>query len=659
MKLYFPTSTLNLNNILSSDSLSPAAFYARRGFGFRRWTSVPESGLQNALVLYDRPFRFARPASDVEDHPLWVEVDTDEEFLLAGGVRLADHTLYLSPWRARFFFFSEADCRAAQSLTQQSSEVKLSILYAKGQLRRFKACPPELPAEEMPAGLQDVPLNEAALAQDRRINRMKGLLYGYYLGALLSESPAVANQRREVRGLRDRFSALWSAFPTAGQPAGGKACGQWPTGPSLPEQLGGWLAEVEAQLDRRSAAERYMPRVADDEIVVADGRLARLAASALPDAQERELFLRWVNEVLTADGVDDVSGGYELATRMTEAGKALLGPAWEGSALCGQLNAMRRLVSGEVCDFSWTDPLCNAAAAALLWSDDWERLQRGLREQGTTDFRLAFALYGELKGFANMTRDLTDHFFALPDKNYVAEVYKEIYGQLHGTDAGLKQQKAGLPAAPQESPAEQLARHAPHPDEAVRSGGFEEHVWTAFGKVCGQLAKKQIADGEAGVRAALEMAGPGATADRFLDFLRKEKGCNKRSSVYKEMEKMLLPQGQNADLPFSDPANKVQTPPMEFTYENREAIVADLAAQFGLDWTTKEEVKDDLRYSLDPKYAGQKSQAQLLEDFREKLEKEKENPHYKVEIRKEAKRKAYAKLNIPAIIDYLRGKYKL
>lgn len=656
MKLYFPTSTLNLNNILSSDSLSPAAFYARRGFGFRRWTSVPESGLQNALVLYDRPFRFARPASDVEDHPLWVEVETDEEFPPSGDVRLADHTLYLSPWRARFLFFSEADCRAAQSLARQSSEVKLSRLYVKG----LEVRPPELSAGGLPAGLQDVPLNEAALKQDRRVNRMKGLLYGYYLGALLSESQAVANQRRDVRGLRDRFSALWSAFSTVGQPAGEKACGQWQAGATLPEQLIGWLAEVEAQLDRRAAAERYMPRAADEEIVVADGRLARLAASALPDAQDRELFLRWANEVLTADGVDGAPDGYDLATRMTEAGKALLGPAWEGSALCGQLNAMRRLVSGEVCDFSWTDPLCNAAAAALLWSDDWERMRRGLREQGTTDFRLAFALYGELKGFANLTRDLTDHFFALPDRGYVAEVYKEIYGQLHGTDADVKPQKAELPAAPQESPAEQLARHAWHPDEAVRSGGLEELVWTAFEKLPRLLTKKQIADGEPGVRAALEMAGSGATADRFLDFLRKEKGCSKRSSVYnKEMEKMLLPQGQNADLPFSDLANKVQTPPMEFTYENREAIVADLAAQFGLSEQSQNFMKDDLRYSLDPKYAGQKSQAQLLEDFRKKLEKEKEDPHYKEEKGKEAKRKAYAKLNIPAIIDYLRGKYKL
>ena len=122
---------------------------------------------------------------------------------------------------------------------------------------------------------------------------------------------------------------------------------------------------------------------------------------------------------------------------------------------------------------------------------------------------------------------------------------------------------------------------------------------------------------------------------------------------------MLCTQGLNADLPFSNPANKAQTPPMEFSYQNKEAIAADIAGRFGLDKSATYYIGDDLRYSLDPNYAGQKSRAQLLDDFKRKLEKEKKDPYYKEEIKKEAKRKAYAKLNIPAIIDYLRGKYKL
>ena len=41
-KLYIPTSTLNFNNILSSESISPKAFYAIRGFGYSRWQEVEE-----------------------------------------------------------------------------------------------------------------------------------------------------------------------------------------------------------------------------------------------------------------------------------------------------------------------------------------------------------------------------------------------------------------------------------------------------------------------------------------------------------------------------------------------------------------------------------------------------------------------------------------
>ena len=34
-KIYIPTTTLNFNNILSTESISPAIFYEKRGFGLQ------------------------------------------------------------------------------------------------------------------------------------------------------------------------------------------------------------------------------------------------------------------------------------------------------------------------------------------------------------------------------------------------------------------------------------------------------------------------------------------------------------------------------------------------------------------------------------------------------------------------------------------------
>lgn len=80
MKYYIPTTSLNFNNILSTESLSPKAFYDKRGFGYSRWFTVEENCIEYVTLLYDAPHMFKRPISDIEDHPMLLEIDTDEIF---------------------------------------------------------------------------------------------------------------------------------------------------------------------------------------------------------------------------------------------------------------------------------------------------------------------------------------------------------------------------------------------------------------------------------------------------------------------------------------------------------------------------------------------------------------------------------------------------
>ena len=80
-RFYIPTTSLNFNNILSSESISPKAFYKNRSFGYGRWGSIPENPLDNSIVVYDYPFTFARPVSEYEDHPLLIEVQLEDNFI--------------------------------------------------------------------------------------------------------------------------------------------------------------------------------------------------------------------------------------------------------------------------------------------------------------------------------------------------------------------------------------------------------------------------------------------------------------------------------------------------------------------------------------------------------------------------------------------------
>ena len=53
-KIYLPTSTLNFNSIMSSESVSPASFYSKRGFGHKRFEKVNPNRLDNRIVLYPK-----------------------------------------------------------------------------------------------------------------------------------------------------------------------------------------------------------------------------------------------------------------------------------------------------------------------------------------------------------------------------------------------------------------------------------------------------------------------------------------------------------------------------------------------------------------------------------------------------------------------------
>ena len=94
MKYYIPTSSLNFNNILSTESISPASFYTSRNFGYSRWTLVPENPHQNMVLLYDSPGFFSRPVCDVEDHPLLIEIHTNKDYpRLKDGVYYSERTV--------------------------------------------------------------------------------------------------------------------------------------------------------------------------------------------------------------------------------------------------------------------------------------------------------------------------------------------------------------------------------------------------------------------------------------------------------------------------------------------------------------------------------------------------------------------------------------
>ena len=486
-KFYIPTSTLNFNNILSSESISPKAFYDKRDFGYSRWVTIPENPFANATILYDNPCYFERPKSDVEDHPLLIEVLLDETRLKQSrDFWYCDHTIYLAPTTTRFLFFTETDKTITLSMSESSLETKLLRLYAR-QIKSIQK--PTVFYKPISLG-EPCGLNECEIEKDVRINKMKGTLYGYYIGSLLSSDLDSVKHLNVLKEIYNIFAAILSSFekrPTDYQnerldalfdylneqsddfkslyeiisssidnKSKTKKVWSWISGKRgymKNEDKSVWLSYLQYATEnenkgnqaitwikfnieeskRRMYANRHLLSPNDSEIVVMGNRLSSLKNCNITNEVEEILCISWINETLSDKNTNGKISTYKskLADDITDKAIEILAENWKDSSIRKSLNSLRHHIAGEEFNHQWDNGLFSSIAAVIIAGDDWEKLLTFMQSKGMTDYKLAFAFYGTLSGFANLTRDFTDVLYD-QDKNYVWDVYKEFYGQLFG-----------------------------------------------------------------------------------------------------------------------------------------------------------------------------------------------------------------------------------
>ena len=490
MKTYYiPTSSLNFNNILSSESISPKAFYQNRSFGYGRWASIPENPYDNSIVLYDQIGFFDRPKSDYEDHPLLVEAildDAQESRLLPidEHAALCDFTIYLDPFSTKFFFFSENDWRVALSLSDSSIETKFVRLYQK----KISVIPRPSYTYSLPeSSSEKQPLNLNEIEKDKRINRMKGLLYGYYIGGLLSGSRDDVVKLNTLREIQNILAAILASFEHKATPQQRTRLKELYSGlqPEIPffTKLSSLVSERslfdaivslvrgeygyirgEFDVDRKisqllaaasqegmnpvmeeigilirqtenAMASKVHPiSVLDGELVLGEGFSPSLNLPSLPD-EEKTLYKAWIAEVLSKDEYSGKISTFKetLSDDVTRKAKEVCKTEWKGSYPEVTLNALRRHVRGDEFNHVWNNDVLSSLAAVIIRGDDWQKLLQFMQERVMTDYRIAFSMYGTINGFANLPRDFTDILFSR-DSRYIADVYREIYGQLFGKD---------------------------------------------------------------------------------------------------------------------------------------------------------------------------------------------------------------------------------
>lgn len=207
MKYYIPTSSLNLDNILQAECISPFPFYAERKTGYKNFEIIQQLKGINKIVLFRYPVRFTIDDPNRYNYPLLIEVEDPKQLCgdslrsESNGIFTYSKTLYLTPTNCRLFFFSESAYKLTTINTKSNKSIKY---YDSYQILPTTA---GLSLKEMPT----INIDEKELLADNaetQNDKYKGLLYAYLLGQKLSLSPELAHQKKLTQDIYDMISGI-------------------------------------------------------------------------------------------------------------------------------------------------------------------------------------------------------------------------------------------------------------------------------------------------------------------------------------------------------------------------------------------------------------------------------------------------------------------
>ena len=231
MRLYIPTCTLNFNNILSSESISPLGFYARRGFGNKRFYPVFANDKEQVILLYSKYPRFKVEENDLENYPMVIEIESEdykegffEKAKEHDGVDtyLCYHTINLNPFHCRIYFNSYQERQGVLVKAEQSLENKFYKLYNANinvkpeEKKTFLGVAKDLFTQSEKddflwnSSYANCKIKDESIdvGRDVLLDKIKGFIYCYLIGANSSVSNEIGRLKALSRKLRNTLSAV-------------------------------------------------------------------------------------------------------------------------------------------------------------------------------------------------------------------------------------------------------------------------------------------------------------------------------------------------------------------------------------------------------------------------------------------------------------------
>lgn len=207
MKYYIPTTTLNIDNILSTESISPQAYYAKRKFKPNYFERIPDIGYDNIILLFSRIPNFSITGDEIEQYPIVLEFEDDQQirdFEIVFScedfsVYSCNHTIYLTPWNTHILIFDNKAYEHSKIVIESSRNCKIGSKFIWKNAESF------LPLEMMLSKIDNIP-GLSRECDDMLINIAKGALWGHVLGLSRSKTPEAAKLLRIANEMRNIVS---------------------------------------------------------------------------------------------------------------------------------------------------------------------------------------------------------------------------------------------------------------------------------------------------------------------------------------------------------------------------------------------------------------------------------------------------------------------
>lgn len=496
-KLYIPTSSLNFNNIMSSESISPWSFYGMRGYGYKHFEKVELNNLDNTILLYEEFPDFSIDDREFENFAMVIEISTEScnatITRVAEGVYECHESIYLNPFDTAVYFNRKTELVSTRAKAKPSIEAKFANLY-KGCL---KVAGSSLKRRKYKTNIEVSDFfDRAAFEKDVRINKLKGFVYSYIIAANKSCNEDVALLKMHCRQLLNTLSAATTAPSGYTQSEAIDklyAHLKWDI-----EKIEGIQSKVDSIMKEKSeqyqipnlidvmrqeglyeswnikiknayglktnvSLSKYVANIGADRLQALDDyeqyldnivsyysgqkpllpcnmvpRVNSDSIIATPEDDKKFIVLllnMYLNESIDKDKF--LSNRYEYARKGGALFRDALGDKWENSDERRYVNALlKNLNEHTAFDINSSNNQTLKSFAAFFQKGDIEmrKIEDYLTSTGIGDYRLAFSLWGIVFGFADMPKTYTSSLFDSPDQKYVEEVYKFIYKSLFGKD---------------------------------------------------------------------------------------------------------------------------------------------------------------------------------------------------------------------------------